>query len=423
MKGAHEVRKEADTATLTTITGSALMQLELPEPPAVVSGFFVQGLTLLASRPKLGKSWLMLSIAVAVANGSYALGKVKVVQGEALYLGLEDNPRRLQSRLEVIADHVPEGLHLATSGAMSRLYEGGLEQLDGWLTEHSACRLVVIDTLARVRPRRKHGADLYEEDATLGAQLQALAVKHGIALVMVHHVRKALADDFLDTVSGSTGLTGVVDAVLVLTRQRGEADAVLHVTGRDIEEAAHALRFDPQRGLWSLLGDAAVYTLTKERQSILAHLAQCTEPATPKEVAEKTGLPRTSTRNLLGKLKNEGLIRCPERGLYVICRNIGDSDDIGEGKRFWTAQNPVTASVTSKEQAMTDDAACHQPVKAMTAPMAQENSVQNVNSASSVTAVTDVAKTNAPPEVQTLYGHPKAGNGVAVPDPKWKTRI
>ena len=129
---------------------------------------------------------------------------------------------------------------------------------------------MVIDTLARVRPRRRPGADLYEEDAALGAQLQALAIKHSVALVMVHHVRKALADDFLDTVSGSTGLTGVADAVLVLTRQRGEADAVLHVTGRDIEEASHALQFDPQRGLWSLLGSAEVYALTKERQTILA---------------------------------------------------------------------------------------------------------------------------------------------------------
>lgn len=376
---------------LKTITGAALMQKELPEPPAIVPGFFVQGLTLLASRPKLGKSWLMLAVALAVALGGRALGKIQVEKGEALYLGLEDNERRLQSRLEVITDHVPDGLHLATSGSMARLYEGGLEQLDTWLTEHPACRLVVIDTLARVRPQRRHGADLYEEDAALGAKLQAIALKHGIALVLVHHVRKALAEDFLDTVSGSTGLTGIADAVLVLTRQRGEADAVLYVTGRDIEEGEHALQFDPQRGLWSLLGDAAVYALTKERQAILVYLSGRAEPASPKEIAEGTGLPRTSTRNLLAKLKDDGLVRCPERGLYTVCNNTDDSGDNGGEKELGTAQTPVTAPVIGKQDAVT-------------APMTGRDGVQDGLDIFPVIAVTDVARNDTPPEVRELYG-------------------
>ena len=136
---------------LTTITGAALMQLDLPEPPAVVPGFFVEGLTLLASRPKLGKSWLMLTTAVAVATGTRALGKIQVERGECLYLGLEDNQRRLQSRLEVITDSVPAGLHLATSGAMSRLDMGGLEQLDSWLKSSSGLS-PRGDRHARARP-------------------------------------------------------------------------------------------------------------------------------------------------------------------------------------------------------------------------------------------------------------------------------
>jgi len=399
------------TSGLTTITGSALMKLELPEPPAVVPGFFVEGLTLLASRPKLGKSWLMLTTAVAVASGGRALGKVQVERGECLYLGLEDNQRRLQSRLEVITDHVPEGLHLATSGAMSRLYEGGLEQLDGWLTAHPACRLVVIDTLARVRPPTKPGADLYSQDAILGAQLQALTIKHGVALVLVHHVRKALAEDFLDTVSGSTGLTGVADAVLVLTRQRGEADAVLHVTGRDIEETSHALQFDPGRGLWSLLGNADVYALTKERQTILAYLAQHSVPASPKEVSEGTGLPRGSTRNLLAKLRDEGLVRCPERGLYVRTGNTDDSDDNGV-----ETTSPTQESLSSggDDRAMTGDssgAACHRSTKAMTAPMTGTNTVQDGTNPSPVTAVTGVTGVDRTPTgVKALHARLKAGD-------------
>ena len=410
-------KKPGDTSGLNTITGAALMQLDLPEPPAVVTGFFVEGLTLLASRPKLGKSWLMLTTAVAVATGGRALGKIQVEKGEALYLGLEDNQRRLQSRLEVIADAVPERLHLATSGAMSRLYEGGLEQLDTWLTAHPACRLVVIDTLARVRPPTKPGADLYSQDAVLGAQLQELATKHSVALVLVHHVRKALAEDFLDTVSGSTGLTGVADAVLVLTRQRGEADAVLHVTGRDIEEASHALQFDPSKGLWSLLGNADVYALTKERQTILAYLAQHSVPASPKEVSEGTGLPRGSTRNLLAKLRDEGLVRCPERGLYVRTSNTDDSDD---NRQESASSTQDSLSSPPGDRPMTDDSSnksCHRPTEAMTAPMTGINPVQDSVKPSPVTAVTDVAQANeTPPEVNELHRRFKSGKFADQPE-------
>ncbi len=413
---AYPIDDEPGHSGLATITGAALMQLNLPEPPAVVSGFFVEGLTLLASRPKLGKSWLMLTTAVAVATGGCALGKIQVDKGEALYLGLEDNQRRLQSRLEVITDSVPAGLHLATSGAMSRLHEGGLEQLDTWLTAHPACRLVVIDTLARVRPPTKPGADLYSQDAILGAQLQELATKHSVALVLVHHVRKALAEDFLDTVSGSTGLTGVADAVLVLTRQRGEADAVLHVTGRDIEENSHALQFDPSKGLWSLLGNADVYALTKERQTILAYLAQHSVPASPKQIAEGTGLPRGSVRNLLSKLLQENLVLLPERGLYVRMSNTSASDDSRQKRASGTQKE---SSPPSDDKLVTDDNpgdTCHWFTKAVTDPMTGANAVQDSVTPLPVIAVTGATQANTnPPEILELRRRFDTGEFKGVP--------
>ena len=360
---------------LNTITGSALMQLELPEPTSVVSGFFVEGLTLLASRPKLGKSWLMLAVALAVTCGGRAFGKIQVDKGEALYIGLEDNPRRLQSRLEVLTDVVPEGLHLATSGAMSRLYEGGLEQLDGWLTEHPDCRLVVIDTLARVRPQRKAGADLYQEDSLLGGKLQELALKHHVALVVVHHVRKALAEDFLDMVSGSTGLTGVADAVLVLTRLRSQGAAVLNVTGRDIEESSHALEFDSQCGQWSLMEDIALYALTKERQTILAYLSRQTEAVSPKVISDGTGLPRGSTRNLLSKLLSENLVKSPERGRYISNDNSDDNGDKKEKNTSGAAQVPVIAPLNTHLTTVTAATPRNSSDKVMTTPVTGQSTV------------------------------------------------
>lgn len=397
-------RSASAAPSLETITGKTLMALDLPEPNHVVPGFFVEGLNLLASRPKLGKSWMMLSTAVGVAAGGYALGKVKTERAEVLYCALEDNQRRLQTRLEIITDTAPDGLHLATAGAMPRLYDGGLEQLEAWLATHPACRLVVIDTLARVRPSSRPGADAYEQDAVLGAHLQALALKYRIALVLVHHVRKALAEDFLDTVSGSTGLTGVADAVLVLTRQRGEADAVLHITGRDVEETEHALSFDPERGMWTLLGEASRYALTKERQLILEHLGSQHAPCAPKDVSTATGLSRGSVRNLLGKLLSEGLVRSPERGLYTTPRESGDNADRRQERTSRTAQNPVIVPATGEMTAVTT----HAPVTPVTGlpalPMTGGKGVQDAKTKplSSLSPLLVPVPATPPPEVEEL---------------------
>jgi hypothetical protein len=245
-----------------TMNAQQLMALDLPKVPHVVPGLLPEGLTVFAGKPKMGKSWLTLATALAVACDGYTLGTIKVQLGEALYLGLEDTPRRLQNRLSILTDDVPEGLHLATE--LPRIDEGGLEFVSDWLEHHPTAKYVVIDTLARVKPRRAKNGDIYEEDALVGGQLQKLASKHHVSLVVVHHLRKAFAEDPFDAVSGSTGLTGAADAVLVLTRTRGQSDAVLHVTGRDLEEQSLALRFQPENGSWLLVSEAKEFDVSKE---------------------------------------------------------------------------------------------------------------------------------------------------------------
>jgi RecA-family ATPase len=293
------------------------MGRHLPEPPQLVAGLITRpSLSILAGKPKLGKSWLALALCSAIASDGYALGKIKVQQAEALYLGLEDNDRRLQSRLARMFDEVPAGLHLATS--LNRFDNGGYQQLDGWLKENPACGLVVIDTLARVRSRRQKNGDIYAEDAQEGSYLQALAQRHDIAVMIVHHLRKAAAEDILDTISGTTGLTGAADTILVLTRQRGEADAVLHATGRDIEEQELALRFHADEGHWALLGEAREYAMSSERRAILTHLQEVGTARTPKEIADALKGKRGSIRHLVRKMHDEGLLQSDRTGTYTV---------------------------------------------------------------------------------------------------------
>ncbi len=119
-----------------TFTAADLMREELPSVRWAVPGILPEGLSLLAGKPKLGKSWLALGLAVAKASGGVALGKIPVDRGEVLYLALEDNRRRLQGRLRKVldGDPPPEGLHIATEWA--RVDEGGAEDLDDWLAVH-----------------------------------------------------------------------------------------------------------------------------------------------------------------------------------------------------------------------------------------------------------------------------------------------
>src|SRR5215213_1696342 len=218
-----------------TLSAADLMALDpLPATP-IVQGILYVGVTLFAGKPKIGKSWMMLALALAVTTGSTIFGNTTVQQGEILYLALEDNRRRLQRRIKkLLSDReAPAGLHFALD--WPRLDEGGLEALDKLLEEQPGINLVIVDTLARLKPAGSKKRTHYDEDRDSVDSLIPLADKHSIAIVLVHHLREMDSDDPLDMIHGTAGLTGGVDGALVLKRRRGEADAYLFGDGRDFE--------------------------------------------------------------------------------------------------------------------------------------------------------------------------------------------
>lgn len=321
MKPEPKPETEPEIEIPETFTAVDLMKREFPEPKWIVEGLLPEGLTLFAGPPKIGKSWLALSLCVGTASGGHALGKIPVERGEALYIALEDTPRRLQSRLKMmlVDEPAPEGLHLATQ--WQRLDEGGLEMLENWLLGWPKCRLIIIDTLQRLRPPQQGNRGLYEQDYNTLVYLKTLADQCGVAIVVVHHLRKGSSDDPLEEVSGTTGLTGAADTIWTLRRDRGCMDATLFTTGRDIDEAETALRFDKSLGLWTLLGNADEYRTTHERHQVIEVLRQVGEPMRPKEIAEALGKTSGSVRILLTRLIDEGSIKKTGYGRYAITTN------------------------------------------------------------------------------------------------------
>ncbi len=317
MKPEPKTQAEPEVNIPKTFTAVDLMNHEFPAPRWIVEGLLPEGLTLFAGPPKMGKSWLALSLCVATASAGHALGKIPVERGQTLYLALEDTARRLQSRLKMMlnGEPAPEGLHLATK--WDRLDEGGLEMLENWLLGWPKCRLIIIDTLQRLRPPQQGNRGLYEQDYNTLVYLKTLADQCGVAIVVVHHLRKGSSDDPLEEVSGTTGLTGAADTIWTLKRDRGRADAVLFSTGRDIDESETALRFDKTLGLWNILGEAAEYRMSQERHEIIEVLRRVAEPMKPKEIAEAVGKPSGSVRFLLTKLMEEGTIKKTGYGLYT----------------------------------------------------------------------------------------------------------
>jgi len=316
------------------INARELMDLHLPEPKWAIPGLIPQGVTLLAGRPKIGKSWLALQIAVAVATGSKALGSIDVEAGSVLYLALEDTHRRLQSRLEKLQGARVKRLNshtfdiywgdfdppdrLGFAIAWPRFDNGGLDALEDWLSHHTDARLIVIDTLAKVRPVEKANGNVYSEDYRAIEGLKSLVDRHNVAALVIHHLRKTVSTDPLEMISGSTGLTGAVDATLVLKRERTRADAELYITGRDVEEKELALEWDRQTAKWTILGPAEEYRQSSLRTNILNALRNAGVPLRPSEVAEIMNRNPSTVRTVMWKMANEGHLVANGDGSYSL---------------------------------------------------------------------------------------------------------
>ena len=297
----------------------------------VVPGLVAEGFGLVIGPPKLGKSWFVLGLALSAACGGKALGHVQVKQRPVLYAALEDGDRRMQHRARQLlnGEPIPAGFAYFTRATPAEL----LPLLREWLGHHRH-GLVLLDTLGKVMPDARPGESAYQRDYRVGGHLKAIADDHpGSALVVVHHNRKMAASDWMDSTSGTQGLNGSADYTIVLERARGEGDALLKVTGRDVTEAEYAVTMTG--GSWALVGHSlqaaaaaardarAQDGLGEDQAEVIAFIGANPAGVTPTEVAQHMGWDGRKTSTYLARLVTAGRIAKPRRALYMAVGFVG----------------------------------------------------------------------------------------------------
>lgn len=270
---------------LITVDGRTLMDRPLEPPNFVVDTLISQGLHILAGSPKVGKSWLALWLAVTVAKGE-PIWNMTTKQGTTLYLCLEDSVLRIQNRLFEITEDAPDSVHFCTECAL--VGQGLEEQVETFLTAHPDTVLVIIDTLQMVRPARDA---TYANDYRDLSALKRIADAHGIAILLIHHLRKETADDVFNRISGTTAISGAVDSSFTLVEEkRGSGRARLTCVGRDIEYRELELRRS-EENVWQLVSDSRTQPELLEGQIVVLLSAfmssRTTFIGTPTELSEK----------------------------------------------------------------------------------------------------------------------------------------
>jgi hypothetical protein len=305
-------------------SASWLTDQVLPAVEYVVPGVIPEGLTLLVAPPKIGKSWMVLGLGVAAATGGLAFDTIRVSSRPVLYLALEDGARRLQSRLRTINVATgPSGLYF-----MTEVPSGPLATIHAFLDRHAAHKpLVILDTLGKVRGTYG-GNDAYGNDYSQMSALKSLVdAVPGSSLIVVHHTNKGAKEDFLDSVSGTQGLAGAADSILLIRRDRQSESSTLHVTSRDAREGEYLMNL--VNGTWKLDGaslhqsaEAARNRATTEgvgdeMAEVVKLVNKYPEGVKPKDVATLLHMEPAQARVYLRRALDAGRIANPKYGLYT----------------------------------------------------------------------------------------------------------
>lgn len=296
------------TGNIPKLSVAEIMATDYKPIKWAVSGIIPEGLTILAGRPKFGKSWMMLGLAYAVATGVDAWNFGATTRGTVYYLALEDSPRRIKDRIgamEGYFDTYPDNLFILTN--FPRIGDGFAERMREIIETTPDLGLIIIDTLQKVRPLSGGGKrNLYQAEYEDFEALQKMAISSGVPIIAVHHTRKRSTrgepSNPIDEISGSTGIQGVADTLIACMRDGNKGE--MHVTGREVDEEAYPMEFIRYNMTWKV-------SSPEEKQidigtMILSDWFKSHEAITAKEAADVFGVSLRTSKRKLKSLADSG---------------------------------------------------------------------------------------------------------------------
>jgi len=312
------------------LDGYSIYKTNYPPPVFLFDGLLANGLTILAGRPKSGKSWLTLQMAIDAALRRPFLGRYGIERAaRVLYCGLEEGPARTNNRLRKLLSRPDIQLqNIEFRYVLKALADGGAAELDE-LLKGDNYELLVIDTFLKVARAGGGNRDVMRSEYAEVAQLQELAHRHSIAIVLVAHTRKMGAENGLDTVAGTTGITAACDAVWTL-KKLPTGEGVLEITGREMEEQTLGLRLMTGDDFgWHLTGEGAEVGMSEARQAIV-ELLKDEAPLTPARIAGLLRKEPVTTRRLIQKLAADDVIRKGSDGKYSLTPHREQRERVNE---------------------------------------------------------------------------------------------
>lgn len=345
----------------------SLLRKEFEHVDWPVADILPPGVTLLSGPPKSFKSWLALQVAVEVSRGGAVLGRFECVKGKVAYLDLESSQRRMQGRLRAMAPDAAytDDLMIATEWERG---DAAVAALDATLKADPDIRVFVIDILAMIRAPRQKNGNVYDEDYAALQPINLWAENNRVAVLIIHHTRKARGDDPFEKISGSNAISGAVSAMWMLERapSEGKNEAILRIRGRDIQlDEDHAIRWDEDAARHVYQGSSEMVTTSSDRRAILQAMQDGNE-YTAIEIAQVVGKSRTNVANMLRALVSAGKVERRAYGRYALIfssdkrdtsnssngTDKSDSSDTSKVNQTDVTVSPVTAVTVSSQFAI-----------------------------------------------------------------------
>ncbi|MFA5552302.1 MAG: AAA family ATPase [Trueperaceae bacterium] len=315
-----------------SIPGDELNDMEFDPVKMVIPGLLPPGLAVLGGKPKIGKSFFTMQMAVAVAEGTMFLGET-MPQGDVLVFSLEDDQRRLQGRAKALTegDPIPRRVRMYKQENRNIKLPDIEKLIEQWAVHQKKPTLVIIDTMVKAMPKKQAGQDDYAHTTQVLGSLQALALRLDIATLLVHHTskREDSLDDF-DAFLGSTGINGTADTLMLLTRLRDSASAELSVTGRDLPEVMK-IPLERDGVIWRKSGVQNykdIFDVSPAQFKTLQVVNRLRIDGSPTptagDIAAAIGKSSSNTSNFLSVLKSQGFLVQPSFGTYTLATGVAE---------------------------------------------------------------------------------------------------